>query len=173
MDSQDRTYLGSPIPKLIYGFNFGVDAYGFDFSVDFNGVSGNKIYNSKRAARGFGIPNYEASFLERWTGPGTSNFEPRITNGGYNYQVSERFLEDGSFFRLRSAVLGYNLPKSLLERIKLNSLRVYVSGNNIFTQTKYSGFTPEISSENVLQVGIDGGVYPLSRTWLAGVNISF
>lgn len=173
VDSQDRTWLGSPIPKFIYGFNFGFDAYGFDFSVDFNGVSGNKIYNSKRAARGFGIPNYEASFLDRWTGPGTSNFEPRITNGGYNYQVSDRFLEDGSFMRLRSAVLGYSFPKALLERIKLSNLRIYLSGNNIFTWTKYSGFTPEISSDNVLQVGIDGGVYPLSRTWLAGVNISF
>jgi len=65
------------------------------------------------------------------------------------------------------------LPKKLLERIKLNSLRIYASGNNIFTWAKYSGFTPEISSDNVLQVGIDGGVYPLSRTWLAGINISF
>ena len=173
VDSQDRTWLGSPIPNLIYGFNLGFDLQGFDFSVDFNGVSGNKIYNAKRAARGFGIPNYEASFLDRWTGAGTSNAEPRITNGGYNYQVSDRFLEDGSFFRLRSAVLGYSLPKKLLERIKLNSLRIYASGNNIFTWAKYSGFTPEISSDNVLQVGIDGGVYPLSRTWLAGINISF
>jgi hypothetical protein len=82
-------------------------------------------------------------------------------------------LENGSYFRLRSAVLGFSLPKKLLEHIKLNSLRVYASGNNVFTWTKYSGFTPEISSENVLQVGIDGGVYPLSRTWLAGINITF
>jgi TonB-linked SusC/RagA family outer membrane protein len=173
IDSQDRTWLGSPIPNLVYGFNLGFDAYGFDFSIDFNGVSGNKIYNGKRAARGFGIPNYEASFLNRWTGPGTSNTEPRITNGGYNYQISDRFLENGAYFRLRSAVLGFSLPKKLLEHIKLNSLRVYASGNNVFTWTKYSGFTPEISSENVLQVGIDGGVYPLSRTWLAGINITF
>jgi TonB-linked SusC/RagA family outer membrane protein len=173
IDSQDRTWLGSPIPKVIYGFNLGFDAFGFDFSIDFNGVSGNKIYNGKRSSRGFGIPNYETSFLSRWTGPGTSNKEPRITNGGYNYQVSDRFLEDGSYFRLRSAVLGYSLPKKLLDHIKLTRLRFYVSGNNIFTWAKYSGYSPEIGSENVLQVGIDNGVYPLSRSWLAGLNVTF
>ncbi len=174
INPDDRTFLGSPIPNLIYGFNFGFDIAGFDFSADFNGVSGNLILNSKRMARGFGIPNFEADFLDRWTGEGTNDRQPRTTNGGYpNYNVSERFFEDGSFMRLRSMQLGYTLPKSLLAKAGISSLRVYLSGNNLLMWTKYSGFSPELGSENVLQVGIDGGIYPTARTFLFGINANF
>ncbi len=170
----DRTYLGSAIPNLVYGFNLGFDIAGFDFSADFNGVSGNKILNSKKMARGFGIPNFESSFLDRWTAEGTSNSEPRVTNGGYpNFNVSDRFLEDGSFMRLRSVQLGYTLPKALLSKAGISSLRIYVSGNNVLLWTDYSGYSPEIGSENVLAVGIDGGIYPTARTFLVGLNAAF
>lgn len=170
----DRTYLGSPIPNLIYGFNAGFEVAGIDFSVDFNGVSGNKILNSKLMARGFGIPNFETVFLDRWTGEGTSTTAPRATNGGYpNFNVSDRFLEDGSFMRLRSVQLGYTLPQSLLKRINMSNLRIYLSGNNVILWTNYSGYSPEIGSENVLQVGIDGGIYPTARTFLLGLNANF
>lgn len=171
---EDRTFLGSPIPNFVYGFNFGFDIAGLDFSADFNGVSGNKILNSKRTARGFGIPNFEADFLNRWTGEGSNDQQPRTTNGGYpNYSISDRFLEDGSFMRLRSVQLGYTLPKRLLTKAGISNLRVYVSGNNVFLWTNYSGYSPEIGSENVLQVGIDGGIYPTARTFLFGVNAAF
>ncbi|MCB9080095.1 MAG: TonB-dependent receptor [Lewinellaceae bacterium] len=174
INTQDRTFLGSPIPKLIYGFNLGVDIAGFDFSADFNGVSGNKILNAKKMFRGFGIPNFESSFLDRWTGAGSSTTEPRITNGGYpNFVVSDHFLEDGSFLRLRSMQIGYTLPKATTQRLGISNLRVYVSGNNLFTWTDYSGYTPEVASENVLQVGVDRGIYPIARTLLAGINLSF
>ncbi len=170
----DRTYLGSPIPNLIFGFNVGFDIAGFDFSADFNGVRGNKILNAKRMFRGFGIPNFEADFLNRWTGPGTSDSRPRTTNGGYpNYSVSDFFLEDGSFMRLRSLQVGYSFPKSLLAKARLSNLRLYLSGNNVLLWTKYSGYSPEIGSENVLQVGIDGGIYPTARTFLVGLNAGF
>jgi len=170
----DRTYLGSAIPNLVYGFNLGFDIAGFDFSADFNGVSGNKILNSKKMARGFGIPNFESSFLDRWTAEGTSNSEPRVTNGGYpNFNVSDHFLEDGSFMRLRSVQLGYTLPKTLLSKAGISSLRIYVSGNNVLLWTDYSGYSPEIGSENVLAVGIDGGIYPTARTFLVGLNAAF
>ncbi len=170
----DRTYLGSPIPNLIYGFNAGFEVAGIDFSMDFNGVSGNKILNSKLMARGFGIPNFESVFLDRWTGEGTSTTAPRATNGGYpNFNVSDRFLEDGSFMRLRSVQLGYTLPQSLLKRINMSNLRIYLSGNNVILWTNYSGYSPEIGSENVLQVGIDGGIYPTARTFLLGLNANF
>ncbi|HRJ13456.1 MAG TPA: hypothetical protein PLI34_00610, partial [Saprospiraceae bacterium] len=150
------------------------DIAGFDFSADFNGVSGNKILNSKKMARGFGIPNFESSFLARWTGEGTSNSEPRVTNGGYpNFNVSDRFLEDGSFMRLRSVQLGYTLPKALLSKAGITNLRIYVSGNNVMLWTNYSGYSPEIGSENVLAVGIDGGIYPTARTFLVGLNAGF
>lgn len=170
----DRTYLGSPIPNLIFGFNVGFDIAGFDFSADFNGVRGNNILNAKRMFRGFGIPNFEADFLDRWTGPGTNDRRPRTTNGGYpNYSVSDFFLEDGSFMRLRSFQVGYSFPKSLLAKAKLSNLRLYLSGNNVLLWTKYSGYSPEIGSENVLQVGIDGGIYPTARTFLVGLNAGF
>lgn len=174
INPDDRTYLGSPIPNLIYGFNLGFDLGGFDFSADFNGVRGNKILNAKQMARGFGIPNFETRFLDRWTGPGTSNTEPRVTNGGYpNFNVSDQFLEDGAFFRLRSLQLGYSLPENIIAKAGLSNLRIYASGNNVFLWTNYSGYSPEVGSENVLQVGIDNGIYPTARTFLFGLNANF
>lgn len=172
--TEDRTYLGSPIPDLIYGFNLAADYAGFDVAADFNGVSGNKLLNAKQTSRGFGLPNFESSFLNRWTGEGSSDTEPRATNGGYpNYNVSDRFIEDGSFLRLRSLQVGYTLPETLLKKWHLTNVRIYVSGNNLATWTDYSGYSPEISSENVLQVGIDRGIYPLAKIYTAGINIGF
>ena len=174
VNSRDRTFLGSPIPNLIYGFTLGLEYAGFDFSADLNGVRGNKILNSKKLARGFGMPNYEASFLSRWTGPGTSDTEPRIMNGGFpNFAVSDKYIEDGSFLRLRSIVLGYTFPKSIIQKIKLSNLRLYASANNLVTWTKYTGYSPEIGSNAVTRVGIDGGIYPISQTVLFGVNVGF
>lgn len=170
--TEDRTFLGSPIPDLIYGFTFGIDYAGFDFSLEFNGQSGNKIFNAKKLAR-FGTYNFESSFLDRWTPDNPSNSEPRITNGGHNYNVSDRFIEDGSFLRLRNIQLGYTLPASLLNRFGISRLRVYVSGTNVVTWTDYSGYTPEIISGSVISVGIDQGVFPVAKTYIAGLNITF
>ncbi len=170
--TDDRTNLGSPIPDFIYGFNLGGEYAGLDFSIEFNGQSGNKLINAKKMAR-FGTYNFETSFLDRWTGEGTSDSEPRVTNGGHNYNVSDQFIEDGSFFRLRNIQLGYSLPQRLLERVHLGKFRVYVSATNLKTWAKYSGYTPEITSGSVLSVGIDQGVYPISKTILGGVNITF
>jgi hypothetical protein len=168
----DRTFIGSPIPDFIYGFNAGFDIAGFDFSIEFNGQSGNDIVNAKRMAR-FGNYNYEVSYLKRWNGEGTSNFEPRVTNSGHNYEFSNRFVEDGSYLRLRNIQLGYSLPKSVADRMHLGSFRVYVSGTNLVTWTDFSGFSPEVSSENVLEVGIDHGAYPVAKSFIGGINVSF
>lgn len=172
--TDDRTFIGSPIPDLMYSFNFGLQYKGLDLAFDFNGQTGNKIANVKKMLRFFGAPNYEASFLDRWTGEGTSNSEPRIDSDGYpNFEMSERFLEDGSFFRLRSVQLGYSLPGGVLDKARFNSLYIYVSGTNVKTWTDYSGYTPEITSGNVLEVGIDRGIYPVARTWTVGVRAGF
>ncbi|RMG18153.1 MAG: TonB-dependent receptor [Bacteroidetes bacterium] len=168
----DRTYLGSPIPKLIYSFNFRLEYRGVEVYADFNGVEGNQLVNAKKMAR-FGTPNFEASFLDRWTTEGSSHTEPRITNGGHNYEMSERFLEDGSFLRLRSLQLGYSLPRQWIEKLGLKQLRFYLSGTNLITWTAYSGYTPEITSNSVIEVGIDRGVYPIAKTYSAGVNLTF
>jgi TonB-linked SusC/RagA family outer membrane protein len=174
INAKDRTWLGSPIPTFNYGFNLELSYSGFDFNADFNGVYGNKILNAKKMFRGFGIPNFETSFLNRWNKDNLSNTDPRITNGGYpNFVVSDHFLEDGSFFRLRTLGLGYTLADSLVKKLGIRSLRIYGTANNLFTWTKYSGYTPEVGSENVLQVGIDRGIYPLSKTLVFGIQCNF
>ncbi|MDH3244685.1 MAG: SusC/RagA family TonB-linked outer membrane protein, partial [Saprospiraceae bacterium] len=168
----DRTFIGSPIPDLIWGASLGFEMYGVHLSVDFNGQQGTKLYNSKKAAR-FGTYNFERSFLERWQGEGTSNEEPRLTNGGHNYQTSDRFLEDGSYWRIRNVTIGYDLPDSILSRFGIDRFRIYASGTNILTETSYSGFTPEFASGNVLETGIDRGVYPIAKTYNVGINVGF
>jgi len=174
INAKDRTWLGSPIPAVNYGFNLELSYGGFDFNAEFNGVYGNKILNAKKMFRGFGIPNFETSFLNRWNKDNPSNTDPRITNGGYpNFVVSDYFLEDGSFFRLRTLGIGYSLPENLINKMLIKSLRVFARANNLFTWTKYSGYTPEVGSENVLQVGIDRGIYPLSKTIVFGVSCHF
>ncbi|TAE48155.1 MAG: SusC/RagA family TonB-linked outer membrane protein, partial [Bacteroidetes bacterium] len=168
----DRTYLGSPIPTLIYGASLSAAYAGIDIAADFNGVRGNQIINAKKIAR-FGTYNFETSFLDRWNGEGTSTTEPRVTNGGHNYEVSERFLEDGAYFRVRSLTLGYSFPEALLAPARISKLRVYAAANNLFTKTDYSGYTPEITSNSVLSVGIDRGVYPVAKTYFLGLDLGF
>ncbi len=172
--TKDRTYLGSAIPKLIFSCNIGADFMGIDFSVQLNAIRGNKVLNAKRIAR-FSTGNFEKSFLNGWTGEGSSNFEPRVTIGGRNYEVSDRFLEDGSFTSIRNAQIGYTLPLSISQKIKLQNLRIYVAATNLKMWTKYSGYTPEIvnGGGDVFSVGIDRGVYPVAKTINFGINATF
>jgi TonB-linked SusC/RagA family outer membrane protein len=170
--TDDRTFIGSPIPDFIYAFNAGFEVAGFDFAIEFNGQSGNKIINAKKMAR-FGTYNFETSFLDRWTEEGSSNTEPKVTNGGHNYEVSDRFIEDGAFTRLRTPSIRLYPSRNLLDRFGLSKLRVYVIGNNLVTWADYSGYTPEISSGSVISVGIDGGVYPIAKTYTVGLQVGF
>jgi TonB-linked SusC/RagA family outer membrane protein len=172
IDPNDRVMIGNPIPSLIYGFNFGVGYAGLDFVAEFNGQAGYKIFNAKKMAR-FGTYNFESSFLDRWTGEGTSDREPRVTNGGHNYEPSERFLEDGSFMRLRALQIGYSPPRTLLERVRLSNVRVYLNATNLITWTNYSGYSPEISTNSVIDVGIDRGIYPLAKIFTVGLDANF
>ncbi len=172
INSDDRTYLGSPVPSLIYSGDIELGYKGLSLVVSVYGQRGNKIINAKKMAR-FGTPNFEASYLDRWNGEGTSNREPRITNGGHNYEPSERFLEDGAFTRIRNIQLSYALPEKTLNVIRMKQMQIYVSGTNLFTWQNYSGYTPEITSGSVIAVGIDQGVYPIARVWTLGANVSF
>ena len=168
----DKAYLGSSIPDFIFGFSMGASYKGLDFSIDFNGQTGNMVANAKKAAR-FGTYNYEVSYLDRWTGEGTSNTEPRVTNGGHNYLESEWFLEDASYIKLRNVQLGYTLPEALIQKLRFKKIRFYVSGTNLMTWSKYSGYTPEIVSESVLSNGVDQGVFPLAKTYTFGISADF
>lgn len=172
VNSDDRVIIGSPIPDFIFGFNFGFNYGGFDMMADFNGTYGNEIYNAKKQVR-FNTYNFESSYLDRWIGPGTSNTEPRVTNGGHNYEVSDRFIEDGSFLRLRNVQLGYTFPMVQISKANISNLRVYVSGTNVFTFTKYTGYTPEIGGGNLLGTGYDTNIYPIARTFNVGVSANF
>jgi TonB-linked SusC/RagA family outer membrane protein len=173
LSADDRTYLGSPIPTLIYGFNAGFEVSGFDVAFDFFGVQGNKVVNAKAVAR-FDTPNWETLWYEnRWTGEGTSNSVPRVTNGGHNYRMSDFLVEDGGFFRLRSVVLGYTLPKNWLNAAGIKSARLYASGTNLWTKQAYSGFTPEFPNDSVFRAGMDYLNYPMAKTVLFGLNVTF
>ncbi|MBL7857686.1 MAG: TonB-dependent receptor [Cyclobacteriaceae bacterium] len=172
LNGNDRTYIGSPIPKVLYGLNLEGAYKGFSLSIDFQGQQGNKIYNAKETVRP-ALYNFEQHVFDRWTGEGTSNTEPRSSAGGYNFLPSTRFIQDGSFFRLRSISLAYGLPQQMIEKIHFKSAQVYVRGTNLFTVTKFTGYTPEVSSGSVLDNGIDSGGYPIPSVYSVGFNVTF
>jgi hypothetical protein len=179
LNSDDRTNIGSPIPTFLYGLNFEIGYKGFDLSADFQGQSGNEIYNAKETVRP-DLYNFEQHIIDRWTGEGSSSAEPRASAGGYNWLPSTRFIQDGSFLRLRSVTLGYNLPESLTTRVKMKSARVYVRGTNLVTLTDFTGYSPEVSGYNrdgsggnVIDSGIDNGIYPVPSIYSAGLNVTF
>jgi TonB-linked SusC/RagA family outer membrane protein len=172
INADDRTYIGSPIPSFIFGFNSEFSYKSFDLSLDFQGQSGNKIYNGKMAVRP-DLYNFEARVKNYWRGEGTSNVEPKPSAGGVNYEQSSYFIEDGSYLRLRNIRIGYNFPASLTKKLGLTNARAYLSGTNVFTLTKYSGFTPEIGGSDGFSSGIDLGIYPITAVYSVGVNVTF
>ncbi len=172
LNGDDRTYTGSPIPKLLYGFNLEASFKGFNLSADLQGQMGNKIYNAKETVRP-DLYNFEQRYFNRWTGEGSTNSEPRSSSGGYNFLPSSRFIQDGSYFRLRSISLGYTLPQTLIEKIYVQSAQIYVRGTNVFTSTKFTGYSPEVSSGSVLDNGIDNGGYPIPSVYSVGLNVTF
>ncbi len=172
INGNDRTYIGSPIPTFIFGFNIGCQYKGFDFSLDIQGQTGNKIYNAKEMVRPDEY-NFEKHVVNSWTGAGTSNSEPRASFGGNNYLPSDKFIQDGSFIRLRNLNVGYSLPYSITKKLSIQQLRLYVKGNNLYTITKFTGYTPEIGSSDVLSNGIDYGSYPISAIYSIGINLTF
>lgn len=183
-DVYDRTYAGSPIPKFTYGLTTNFAYAGFDASLFFQGVYGNKIYNQINTdIEGFYRPFNitERIATQSWTGEGSTNEFPRLSFDGAvnNKRPSTRFLESGSYLRLKNVQLGYTVSNTLVKTLKLSSVRVFVSAQNVFTVTKYTGIDPEIyTNSNSLgdgarAVGIDFGTYPSARTFTIGVNANF
>lgn len=183
VNDKDRTYLGSPLPKVYYGVS-GAAQYGsFDLNVTFQGVAGNKIFNGSAVQLMGGDPNsnMSAEMLNRWTGPGTSNDVPRVIAGdpNANARMSSRFVESGSYLRIKNLQIGYTIPNKITYKVGFQKFRVYVAGQNILTFTKYTGLDPEIGTYNYgnnssLNIGVDaGGTYPQARTWQFGVNATF
>lgn len=172
IDAKDKTDLGNGMPDLSFGFNLGFDYKGFDFTVNANGVLGNKIVQSYRNHSNKQA-NYTTAILNRWTGEGTSNRIPRVTETNVNWQFSDLYIQDGDFLRINDIILGYDLL-SLIKWKYISQLRVYASVQNAITFTKYDGMDPEIGYGTSDWVsGIDLGYYPRPRTYLFGVNVKF
>ncbi|MBK8817692.1 MAG: hypothetical protein IPN49_00850 [Saprospiraceae bacterium] len=174
IDLSDRTYIGNPTPDFTYGFNASLNWKNFDLNANFQGVFGNEIFNST-TRYDFGYVNRPSSVLERWTGPGTSNSEPRVNlnDPNQNARVSDRFVEDGSFLRLKNVLLGYQVPNRYLKKVKLEKIKLYVAAANLLTFTNYSGLDPEIGNiGGSLEIGIDRGFYPQARTFTFGLNVT-
>lgn len=167
----DRTYIGDPTPHWSFGFTVNANWQNFDVVVFAQGVAGNKIFQGLRRLD-IGNANYQTNALNRWTGPGTSNDYPRLIdsdpNGNFS-NASSFYLQSGDYLRIKSLQIGYTIPKALIQKIGLQKIRVYISSNNLVTFTKYTGYDPEIGGGSY---GIDRGIYPQARSFLAGVNIT-
>ena len=172
IDDKDRVPLGNPNPKFVYGLNTTLTYKRFDLTLDFQGVSGVSIYNGNFALR-FGGENYTKDFYDnRWHGEGTSNVYPSVNVAGNNSYTNSFFVEDGSYFRIRNAQLGYTVIGNK-EHSLFSNLRVYVNAQNPFTWFSYRGFTPEVQASSPTEQGIDQQVYPLYATYNFGVNLTF
>jgi len=171
----DQTIIGNPWPKFTYGFNAGTSYKGLELKLQLQGTYGNDIFQAfKFRTEGANFFNYTKNVWDnRWTGPGSTNEMPRLHTGdpNNNMRSSDYYVEDGSYLRVRNIQLGYRIPASLL---KLRSARVYLSVQNAFTFTKYSGFDPEIGTNrnnDPLYIGIDETNYPLPRIYTLGINL--
>jgi TonB-linked SusC/RagA family outer membrane protein len=176
-----RTVIGSPLPKWVAGVTNTFSYKGFELSVFFNGVFGNKLnfYGVGRfsSANGRYEDNQTVNQLAAWTPKNTNTIVPQarlfFNNGA---QASSRFIEDGSYVRLRNVTFAYNLPKALISKVKLSNVRLYVTGQNLLTFTKYSGWDPEVNADDVvtnIALGYDFYTTPQAKTFMGGLNISF
>ncbi|WP_321436218.1 TonB-dependent receptor [uncultured Bacteroides sp.] len=169
IDEKDKTKLGNPFPWLTYGLNLGADWKGFDIQLFFQGVYGNKLYNQVRyRTEGKGEQaTLSAKMRNVWTTNNPNGLIPNPYGSTNNYLASSRFVEDGSYLRLKNVQFGYTLPTKVTSKIGINRCRFYVSGSNLLTFTNYTGYDPEVGG------GVDYGNYPQARTILVGANLNF
>ncbi|MBV9963317.1 MAG: TonB-dependent receptor [Parafilimonas sp.] len=175
----DQTFIGNPNPKFTYGFTNNFTYKEFDLSIFLQGVSGNDIFNYSRTETEslFNVySNQLTTVMNRFTSTNTNATLPRYNQYSQNnLKISDRFIESGSYLRIQTVSLGYNLPLHWINKAKMSSCRIYVSGQNLYTFTKYSGFDPELGAfnSNVLTQNIDYGHYPNPRSVTVGANIVF
>ena len=183
INNNDRQFLGSFIPKATYALNLGANYKNFDLSIFFQGVTGNKIYNATRVITEGMIRFFNAGtqVLNAWTPANKNTNIPRAVSSdpNQNARPSTRFLEDGSYLRLKNVMLGYSVPAASLQSITkgvVKNLRIYVSGQNILTFTKYTGYDPEVGNRtpgSSLTNGIDFAVYPQPKAYQVGIQTTF
>ncbi|MEI6183946.1 MAG: TonB-dependent receptor [Bacteroidota bacterium] len=172
IDPKDKVFLGSNIPKFTYGFTMNFEYKGFDLMVFAQGAGGNKIFQGLRRLD-IGTANYQTKAMSRWTGAGTSNDFPRLTtddqNGNFT-NMSNFYLEDGDYLRLKVVQFGYTFHHKLLNKIGASKFRMYVTAENLLTLTNYTGYDPEIGGG---VMGVDKGIYPQARSFIIGAQLQF
>jgi len=183
IDNNDRQFLGSFIPKTTYALNLGANYKGFDASIFFQGVSGNKIYNATRVITEGMVRFFNAGtqVLNAWTPTNTNTNIPRAISSdpNQNARPSTRFLEDGSYLRLKNIMLGYSIPDASLQSLTkgvVKNFRIYFSAQNILTFTNYTGYDPEVGNRtpnSSLTNGIDFAVYPQPKAYQVGLQVGF
>jgi len=174
----DKTIIGNANPKFTYGLTNNFTYKQFTFSFFFQGVQGNQLFNASRiVTEGMYYPvNQLSTVMNRWEKPGDITDMPKSDrdNALHNSDVSSRYVENGSYLRLKSMTLGYDLPKNLCNKLRMQKFYLYVTGENLLTFTKYTGFDPEVSAFGVgIAPGIDFGSYPQSKSFIFGLNITF
>lgn len=176
IDANDRTMIGNPHPDFTLGLSFNIEWKGIDLSISGFGSFGQQIFKCYRDFSSSPLNNYTTDILKRWTGEGSSNKYPRLassSNSNWN-RISSLYVEDGDYFKVQNITLGYDIAKAF-KKFPLKTCRVYVTGQNLFTFTSYSGMDPEIGygGGSGWAQGIDLGYYPSARTILFGVNLKF
>jgi TonB-linked SusC/RagA family outer membrane protein len=182
-DDGDKVYIGNPIPDFIYSLNFGASYKGLELNIQLYGVHGNEIFNygKYRRLNSSGSYNLDDDVLGRWTPENPGATIPRVVKSDPNRNfstVSDFYIEDGSYLRVKNISLSYSIPEKLLRKVKgLSNLTIYARGQNVFTFTKYSGYDPEVSSAYFGSPTMTGGIdmfnYPRPQTWLAGIKVDF
>ena len=174
IDGDDRTDIGNPFPDFTMGWNLSLEYKGFDFNSFVYASVGNEVYHAYE--RNLAMTNKFRSVLGRWTGSGSTNdaTTPRYSfiDANNNTRVSDRYVEDGSFIKIKNLQLGYNFSSAALRKANISKLRIYAQARNAFTFTKYTGFDPEISG-GIFDTGIDRGAYPQARSFAIGLDLKF
>jgi hypothetical protein len=186
IDVNDRVFLGSYLPDFTYALNLGANYKNFDANIFFQGVQGSQIFNATRVITEGMVRFFNAgtAVLRAWTPTNANTDIPRAILGdpNQNARPSTRFLEDGSYLRLKNIMLGYTVPSKSLQSLTkgaVSSFRVYVSAQNLFTISDYSGFDPEVGNRTpfgnniALTNGIDFAVYPQPKSYLVGIQVNF
>jgi len=174
INEDDRTMIGNPTPEWTFGMNGSIEYKQFDFSMLLIGTYGNDIFNGSQRQDLY-YTNRTTAILDRWTVEEPSNKTPRVTwyDVNNNHRISDLYIEDGSFVRIKNVQFGYTLPENLQKRLKAKTLRFYVSAENLFTITKYTGADPEIGAMSSFDIAIDRGIYPQARTFRLGTTMTF
>lgn len=179
VNTDDRTVIGNPHPDFTFGFQNSFTYKAFDLSIFMQGSYGNDVFNAigrTLTAGNRSYTNQSPSVLDYWSVNNPNSSAPRLArNDTPNTNISDRYIEDGSYLRIQNVTLGYNIPSTILDRMRISSMKVYGSIQNLHTFTSYSGYDPEIGSynQNTTLMGIDNGRYPTPRIYTIGINVEF